>query len=210
LFSAFVLSQSRLQRYHPGSTFPNMVAPGLLYVAPMIKEYNVFEWYLGKVRGVAKAFNALSAINPNHVVVSTQSAKDLSGIPSNSVDYVLTDPPYSGKIQYGELNFIQEAWLDFNVDWRASEIIVSGVRAKSEAEWAASLKKALAECYRVLKPGRWMSLCYHDSSEGTWALLQDALAEAGFVSEVQGAAVYIDATQKSLKQITADKITKDL
>ena len=32
------------------------------------------------------------------------------------------------------------------------------------------MKKAMAECYRVLKPGRWLSLCYHDTSEGTWAL----------------------------------------
>jgi hypothetical protein len=60
----------------------------------------------------------------------------------------------------------------------------------------------------VLKPGRWLSLCYHDSSEGTWELLQDLLAEVGFVSEAQRETVYIDATQKSLKQITADKITK--
>ena len=32
-----------------------------------------------------------------------------------------------------------------------------------------------------LKPGRWLSLCYHDTSEGTWALVQDIMAEVGFV-----------------------------
>ena len=42
------------------------------------------------------------------------------------------------------------------------------------------MKKAMAECYRVLKPGRWLSLCYHDTSEGTWALIQDIMAEIGF------------------------------
>ena len=59
-----------------------------------------------------------------------------------------------------------------------------------------------------MKPGRWLSLCYHDSAEGTWAIVQDLLTEVGFIPEVASGAVAIDAKEKSLKQITADKITK--
>ena len=33
----------------------------------------------------------------------------------------------------------------------------------------------------MLKPGRWLSLCYHDTSEGTWELVQDIMAEVGFL-----------------------------
>jgi DNA modification methylase len=29
--------------------------------------------------------------------------------PAISVDYIFTDPPYAGKVQYGELNFVWEA-----------------------------------------------------------------------------------------------------
>jgi len=208
LFSAFVVSQSKLQRYHPGSTFPNMVAPGLLYVAPMVKEYNAFEWFQGKVEGATKAFDLLADISPADLCVSTQSACSLENIPSDSVDYILTDPPYSGKIQYGELNFIQEAWLGFEKNWAADEIIVSSARGRNEADWAGMMKLAMSECYRVLKPGRWLSLCYHDSSEGTWGLLQDLMAEVSFVAEDKKGAIHIDAKEKSLKQITSDKITK--
>lgn len=53
-----------------------------------------------------------------------------------------------------------------------------------------------------------MSLCYHDTSEGTWQALQDVLAELGFVSEDIESALYIDAGQKSYNQYTADKVTK--
>lgn len=208
LFTAFVLSQSKLQRYHPGSTFPNMIAPGLLYVAPMIKEYNAFQWYKGKVHSSLKAWEGLSHVDPSQIIVTTQSASDLSNIPSNSIDYILTDPPYSGKIQYAELNFIQEAWLGFENNWLTQEVIVNTPRNKTENDWADLLRPAIAECYRVLKPGRWLSLCYHDSSEGTWALIQDILAEVGFISEKSKGAIYIDVKQKSLKQITAEKVTK--
>ena len=116
-----------------------------------------------------------------HCCISTQSSTDLAAIPPNSVDYIFTDPAYAEKVQYGELNFVWEAWLDFDTSWHDEEIIVNEVRGKTAADWAAMMKKAMAECYRVLKPGRWLSLCYHDTSEGTWALVQDIMAEAGFI-----------------------------
>jgi DNA modification methylase len=208
IFSAFVLSQSKLQRYHPGSTFPNMIAPGLLYVAPMNKEYNVFQWFEGKIKSSLKGFAELQYIDPSDVLISTESATLLDRIPTNSIDYIFTDPPYSGRIQYAELNFIQEAWLGFNKDWREQEIIVNPVRGKGESEWNRLMRDAFQHCYRVLKPGRWLSLCYHDSAEGTWAIVQDLLTEIGFIPEAASGAVTIDTKEKSLKQITADKITK--
>ena len=62
------------------------------------------------------------------------------------------------------------------------------------------MKKAMAECFRVLKPGRWLSLCYHDTSEGTWALVQDIMAEVGFVVDKTDSTLFIDTGQKSFNQ----------
>src|SRR5438034_1090734 len=70
------------------------------------------------------------------------------------------------------------------------------------------MKKAMGECFRVLKPGRWLSLCYHDTSEGTWELVQDLMAEVGFVVDKTDSALFIDTGQKSYNQLTADKATK--
>jgi len=70
------------------------------------------------------------------------------------------------------------------------------------------MRLAMAECYRVLKPGHWISLCYHDTSEGTWQLLQDIMAEIGFISEHTETTLFIDAGQKSYNQTTAEKVTK--
>jgi DNA modification methylase len=142
------------------------------------------------------------------VLISTEDAKSQVGINDNSIDYIFTDPPYAEKVQYGELNFIWEAWLGLDTHWHDEEIIVNEVRGKTEEDWANLIRQAMAECYRVLKPGRYISLCYHDTSEGTWALVQDIMAEVGFISEMGNSALYIDTNQKTLNQMFADKVNK--
>ena len=121
---------------------------------------------------------------------------------------MFTDPAYSDTVQYGELNFVWEAWLRLDTGWHDEEIVVNEVRGKTVTDWAAMMKEAMAECYRVLKPGRWLSLCYHDTSEGTWELVQDVMAEVGFVVDKSDSALFIDTGQKSYNQLTADKVTK--
>jgi len=154
------------------------------------------------------AFEELGDIQAGDVCISTQSATDMAAIPANSIDYIFTDPPYAEKVQYGELNFVWEAWLGFDTSWHDEEIIVNEVRGKSAGDWAARMKRAMAECYRVLKRGRWLSLCYHDTSEGTWALIQDIMAEVEFVVDKSDSTLFIDTAQKSYNQRTADKTAK--
>jgi hypothetical protein len=149
-----------------------------------------------------------SGIEETAVCISTQNAYDLSQVPSNSVDYIFTDPPYGGTIQYGELSVAWEAWQGFDANWRKDEITIAEVREKTELEWEQLMRRSMAECYRVLKPGRWLSLCYHDTSEGTWQLVQDIMAEVRFVVDRTSAALFIDTGQKTYNQLTADKATK--
>ena len=185
------------------------IAKGSYYVPQIFREMVITNGFDYKVETqLIPAFGELGEIQASDVCISTQSAAEMAAIPSNSVDYIFTDPPYAEKVQYGELNFVWEAWLDFNTSWHDEEIIVNGVRGKTAADWAAMMKKAMSECYRVLKPGRWLSLCYHDTSEGTWALVQDLMAEVGFVVDKSGSTLFIDAKQKSYNQRTADKATK--
>ena len=127
---------------------------------------------------------------------------------NNSVDYVFTDPPYAEKVQYGELNFVWEAWLGFDTHWHDREIIVNETRGITEADWARLMRQAMSECYRVLKPGRWVSLCYHDTSEGTWQLVQDIMAEIGFIAGNCRAMRSTLTPARSRRTSSADKVTK--
>lgn len=185
------------------------ISSGTYYVPPIGREMVVTNGYYYKVeQQLIPAYCELQGLGSPKVAISTQSATDLSNIPSNSVDYIFTDPPYSWKVQYGEANFVWEAWLGCDTHWHGEEIIVNDVRGKTEQDWADSMRQAMSECYRVLKPGRWLSLCYHDTSEGTWEQVQDLMAEVGFLVDKCDTALSIDMEQKSWKQLVSDKITR--
>ena len=203
-FSGITLSSSRMYREKKRS-----VSNGTYYIPQVFREMVVTNGFDYKVQTqLMAAYEELAQVAPEDTCISTQSSTNLAAIPSNSVDYIFTDPPYAEKVQYGELNFVWEAWLDFDTSWHDEEIIVNEVRGKTGVDWAALMKQAMAECHRVLKPGRWLSLCYHDTSEGTWAMVQDLMAEVGFVVDRTDSTLFIDAKQKSYNQRTADKATK--
>lgn len=183
------------------------ITKGTYYCPQVFKELLVINSINTKIRTISEAQKSLF-IDNNQIIISTDDAQDLKNINSDSIDFIFTDPPYADKVQYGELNFVWEAWLGFDTHWLEEEIIINEVRGKSMADWAKMMRQAMAECFRVLKPGRWISLCYHDTSEGTWHLLQDMIADVGFIRDTNTNALYIDAGQKSFNQLTADKVTK--
>ena len=49
------------------------------------------------------------------------------------------------------------------------------------AFYQEGLRKCLAEFNRVLKPGRWMTVAFHNSKNAVWNAIQAAILEAGFV-----------------------------
>jgi DNA modification methylase len=209
-FEAILINLSRMQGYSTDPRFPNNLFKGTYYIPQVGKEYSVLPWYGGKIENLLRGYAKINELLQGElgVMISTANAADPWPVPSDSVDYIFTDPPYAEKVQYGELNFVWESWMGFEANWLGEEIIVNETRNKSEADWAAKMLLAMRQAYRVLKPGRWLSLCYHDTAEGTWQLVQDIMEEAGFVADNTVDANYIDAKQKSRNQLTADKVTK--
>ncbi len=153
---------------------------------------------------VSKIFKGLQKLNElvedPKVIISTQSACDMSEIPDNSIDYIFTDPPYGKNVQYGELNFIWECFLRFDTSWLDDELTINEVRDKTEKDWEKGMKAAFSECFRVLKLGRWLSLCYHDSSQGTWGLVQTIMGEIGFIPDSLKHPLYIESKQKTFNK----------
>lgn len=202
MFSSILLNSSRLYRNRAdGGGGPT----GTYYVPQESKEIAVWPQLEAKYNDYLRSAISLPCAE---VLISTQSALDLSQLKENSIEYIFTDPPYAGKYQYGELNFVWEAWLNLNTRWHDGEIIVNKTRGKTDADWASMMLLAMSECYRVLKPGRWLSLCYHDTSEGTWSLVQDVMSEVGFIVDKSDTALYIDTGQKTYNQTQAEKVTQ--
>jgi len=183
--------------------------PGNWALPPMSKQRNVLE-SLRKIFGrIRKSKQIISeTIRFREVCISTQSATCMSAVPSSSVDYIFTDPPYGGSVQYGELNFVWESWLGLSTAWHDQEIVVNRNRGLTIDHWADMMRSAMMECYRVLKPGRWLSLCYHDATGGAWQRVQAVMAEAGFVIGDSSLPLAIDTGSNTYNQRVNDKAVK--
>lgn len=83
-------------------------------------------------------------------------------LPPESVDYILTDPPYGGFISYLDLSILWNHWLGFpvNEETRAREAIVGGEYGHTEEHYRASLARSIATCLRLLRPDRWFSVIF--------------------------------------------------
>ncbi|GMA49217.1 hypothetical protein GCM10025857_05740 [Alicyclobacillus contaminans] len=99
-----LLGLTKLQRFKPKTTFPNMILSGTLYVGSLVREWNAYQWLNGKLRSFK---SALSHRNTSGLIAS-QSIHQIS-FREASVDYIFTDPPFGGNLMYSELNFLWES-----------------------------------------------------------------------------------------------------
>ena len=144
--------------------------------------------------------------DPGDACITVEPNKDaLARIVDNTIDYVFTDPPYLNvEVQYGEMNFLWDAWLNFENSIE-KETTLNPIHKHSWEQAEEELRWSIAELYRVLKPNRWASICYHDTSEANWTMLQRAVLDAGFEIHT---VTCLDPRSKSRKAITAEKIVK--
>jgi 16S rRNA G966 N2-methylase RsmD/predicted RNA-binding Zn-ribbon protein involved in translation (DUF1610 family) len=149
------------------------------YNVPFISnEQNVFRTFSRKANTISWYFQSAPR-RKRDVEVRTASACDLRHVPDKSVDYVFTDPPFGGNINYSEMNFLWESWLRQHTDTR-EEAIINAVQGKGANEYRTLLARAFRECRRALKDEGWMTVVFHNSSRDVWAALQAAVGDAGF------------------------------
>jgi DNA modification methylase len=182
---------------------------GTYYLPQSCRCTNVLGTVSNKLRMMLSGWASMESIKTNDLSISTDDARDLR-IPADSVDYIFTDPPYADKVLYSELNLVWESWLNYDLSWINNEIVVKPDDIFTRELWNERMKVALAECYRVLKPGHWLSLCFHGKPED-WQAVQDLMAEIGFIIDKSDIALFIDTDQKSYRQRTAeDNTLRDL
>ena len=133
----------------------------------------------------------------SNFTIATGSATQ-QNLRANSIDYIFTDPPFGANIMYSELNFIAEAWLKVKTN-NKSEAIENRSQGKSLLEYQALMTKSFEEYFRVLKPGKWMTVEFSNTSAAVWNGIQTALQKAGFIiANVAG----LDKKQGSFNAVT--------
>jgi hypothetical protein len=135
-----------------------------------------------------------------------------SDIPSNSVDLILTDPPYTDQVpylEYSQLASLILGWDNLNKENLHSEIVVSNARrrkAKNLANFNNELGKAFKQMARIIKSDGYCAIFFHDFSLGAWSNLLLSAQEASFA--YQGEA-RIGRQRRSFKTVLTPNKTLD-
>ncbi len=101
-------------------------------------------------------------------------------ITPSQVDYLFIDPPFGANLMYSELNFLWEAWLKAFTD-NKSEAIENKVQGKTLNEYRLLITTCFKKAFRILKPGRWMTIEFSNTQAAVWNVIQTAIQEAGFI-----------------------------
>lgn len=123
--------------------------------------------------------------------------------PADSLDAVVTDPPYEMMIDYTDASDLYYVWLkralaginsDFlitshpnGVQEKAEEIIVKDGYTANSAEhrnpafYRTEISRAFAECNRVVHPDGVVTIVFGHGDPDAWRQLLDAISDAGLV-----------------------------
>jgi DNA modification methylase len=165
-----------LNRYMPQHGSRALVGPmaNTLYVPPIYTENNSIDQFEYQQRKIEKALVGLS-----YQPISINSASDLS-LTNDSIDYIFTDPPFGANIMYSELSFLLESWLKIKTN-NKDEAIEAPKQGKSLLDYQDLMTKCFKEYFRVLKPGKWMTVEFSNTSAAVWNGIQTSLQRAGFI-----------------------------
>ena len=123
-----------------------------------------------------------------------KDSRDLSEIPSETMDYVITDPPYFDNINYSELSNFFYVWLrlalkdridHFTSEYvpKSPEIVCDERSGKSMEFYEKGLTEVFNECNRVLKVDGELIFTYHHTSALSWGAVLNAIVSSDFVVE---------------------------
>jgi len=204
LFQQWAVGFSKLNRYSPTHfSQNNRNLSGTLYVGSRISEVSPDYAFGEKLKRLIKAFSDTKKYS---FVVATQDTGNI-GLNDQSFDYVFIDPPFGSNLNYSELNFLWEGWLKLLTD-NKPEAIENSVQGKGASEYRQLMTACFKEAYRVLKPGRWMTVEFSNTKASVWNSIQTALTEAGFIVANVSA---LDKKQGSFKAVnTPTAVKQDL
>ncbi len=174
---------------------------------------NSIDSYLSSTAFIENNYYANSFVNDISLLDNTKSYiikkgtqfVDKTMIKDESVDLVITDPPYLGQVPYSEYMQLYQAFLDNNIDYD-SEIVMTNAkgRKKDYHEYLKLMNEAFNNVSRMLKNNSYMFLYFHDSNLNVWNDLIKMFTENKLIFQTS---IHISKGKKTLKKILDPKKT---
>lgn len=187
--------------FHGGGGWNIGALNSTLYIPGFPVETSVLDNLSNKISSAIRALEALPISYKN--LLFTQSANNLQII-DNCIDYIFTDPPFGANINYSELNSLPEPWLKVITN-NSTEAVENEVQGKNADFYRNMMTRCLREYYRVLKPGKWITVEFSNTSAAVWNSIQNALQNSGFIIANVSA---LDKKQGSFKAVTTTTAVK--
>lgn len=190
--------------FHGGGGAINAGILGTLYIPSFSAENNVLRTMSVRLPKLCRVLRRFRVPVQGETSLLAQSAgsrvQGLDGV----VDYVFVDPPFGGNLMYSELNFVWEAWLQVFTN-NEPEAVVNEVQRKNLLDYQHLMEQCFRQFFRALKPGRWMTVEFHNSQNCVWNAIQEAILRSGFmVADVRT----LDKRQGTFKQVTTSAAVK--
>lgn len=190
-FTSSCLSTTKMNRFRFSGTGINA---GTLFIPSLNWEFNP----INTLRKKINAFDASQYGGRGNSIVTVLSATNLATIADSTIDYIFIDPPFGANIMYSEVNSIWEGWLQVFTNAK-EEAIVNKAQQKELFDYQRLMTKSFGEFYRILKPGRWMTIEFSNTSAAVWNSIQTALQSIGFIVANVSA---LDKKQGTFKAVT--------
>jgi adenine-specific DNA methylase len=137
----------------------------------------------------------------DHLIVTADSATDLTRVSSDTVTNITVDPPYYDSIQYSELSDFFYVWLKRSVGHlfpeffgdeltnKDDEAVANPARFEAmgskkkklaEQDYERKMAAAFREMHRVLRPDGVLTVMFTHKRVEAWDTLATALISAGF------------------------------
>ena len=171
-----ISKRNRVQAKNPYSRGQGVLNLTLV-LPPFPTEASLLEMVDMRLQSIIKAKDSIPNI---HLNASYVGSADQLTIDDNSIDYIFTDPPFGANINYSELNSMPEPWLKVTTN-NSHEAIVNEYQGKNEQTYRGTMTRCFQEYYRILKPGKWMTVEFSNTSASVWNSIQNSLQQAGFV-----------------------------
>ena len=158
-------------------------------------------------------WNDLTNTNDSVWVFNGDSAR--LPIPDNSVDLVVTDPPYFDYIHYSELSDFFYAWLSPILENRYPEFQADTSERANEVQhieankFSNLLSRVLVECNRVMKENAKLCFSFHHSQPNGWIAIANALISSNLYIE-EAFPVHAESMSSTPKATTKEPISLDI
>jgi len=167
----------------------------------------------GKLPRVKRVLATDTRVLPKagRVVIATGSSK-VQPIPSDTVQLVLSDPPYLDAVQYGELARLFHLWLSVytpiaSAD-ESAEAVPNTTRGTDVTFYKDAIASCLTESQRTLASRGRLVLTFHNTTFVAWQALAGALHDSGF--EVCALAVVLAENGTDLCKRNVNSMLHDL